>query len=132
MTTTSTASSAAQVDDDQAPPAAVRQIRRLAGPAALISGSLIGVIAMMGAMLLPAGLIVLGIGLLPTAATPQVGLGLIGLGALAILLGLALDTALRRRARRIGVESQAPGAGDVAPSSIRHPDSRLPTPDPHP
>ena len=84
----------------------------------------------LGALLLVA--VVLGIGLLPTAATPQVGLGLIGLGALAILLGLALDTALRRRARRIGIGSQVPGAGDVAPSSIRHPDSRLPTPDPHP
>jgi hypothetical protein len=44
--TTLTTTTPAHVAGDHAEPAAVREIRRLAGPVALVSGSLIGVIAM--------------------------------------------------------------------------------------
>lgn len=76
--------------------------------------------ALLGVVLLVA--VALGIGLLPAAATPQIGLGLIGAGGVAILLGLGLDTALRRRARRaslpapqLATAEQPPLGPDRAP-----------------
>lgn len=69
--------------------------------------------ALLGFVLLVA--VVLGIGLLPAAATPQIGLGLIGASAIGILLGLALDTALRRRARHARPSGRQPAASTQQP-----------------